>query len=374
MPVLSARQAMPAAEVPPLPPPGARGRICVVTVDTEAPSYRYRIAPLLPLLQQRGWQCDVHLLQERLPGWRIWALRAALRGSGAVLLHKLRLRPWEAGWVRRLQPASWFDVDDAIWLRQPKWVGHQRPPAPRRAQSFDAMCANAAVTAVGNRVLAARAEAAGGRVLVVPTTLDVAGHPQRDPARPAGQVIVWIGLPANLRFLEPLRPVLAALARRWPGLRLRVISSQWPDWDDVPVERVSWSPDTERDALAGADIGIMPLSDDPYARGKCAFKLLQYMAAGLPCVASPVGANCEVVADGETGLLAAEPAHWESALQTLLAEPALRARMGRLGRARALQHYDAAAVLPAVADRLASLAGGHRPRPVAPAGAQDRPV
>lgn len=342
----------------PVPPATAlRGRISIVTADPAAPSFRYRIAPLLPLLAERGWSCDIHRLQKGLPGWRIWALRGALRASQAVLLHKLRLRPWEARWVQRLQPASWFDVDDAIWLKQPKHVGHQRPAAPRRVQSFAAMCAHAAVTSVGNRVLQVQAEAAGGRVRVVPTALDVLQHPHRSPGDAPGQVIAWVGLPANLRYLEPLRPALSRLAAHRPGMRLRVISSAWPDWDDVPVERVAWSADTEREALRGADIGIMPLSDDPYSRGKCAFKLLQYMAAGLPCVASPVGANTEVVQAGQTGLLASDPAQWEAALHSLLVDVALRQRMGEAGRASALQHFDTRVVLPAMADGLALLAG-----------------
>ncbi len=99
-----------------------------------------------------------------------------------------------------------------------------------------------------------------------------------------------------------IRPALARLASRHPALKMRVICSRFPDWPEVNIERVAWSSATEAQSLAAAHIGVMPLTDDAWARGKCAFKLLQYMAAALPCVASPVGANTEAVIDGRQRL------------------------------------------------------------------------
>ncbi len=344
-------------EPPAKPLPAGGGRlICFVSANPDAPSFRYRLAPLIPLLQAQGWHCEVVVLNERWPGWRIWQLRAVLKRSAAVVLHKLRLAPWEARWVRALQPASLFDVDDAIWLRQPKWVGHQRPASPGRAAKFAGMCLNAALTTVGNQVLAAKATAAGGRVLVVPTAINAQTYPERLEGQLPGLVVVWVGLPGNLQYLEPLRPVFARLMQCFPGMSLRVISSAWPDWPEVQVEQVRWSAETEQAQLCSADIGIMPLSDDEFSRGKCAFKLLQYMAAGLPCVASPVGANCEVVQTGRTGILASTPEAWEAALSALLQDAELRLRMGREGRHRALSDYDASVILPNMALRLAQLA------------------
>ena len=137
-----------------------------------------------------------------------------------------------------------------------------------------------------------------------------------------------------------IHPALARLSRRHPALRMRVICSQFPDWSDVAVERVPWSSATEAESLAGAHIGVMPLTDDAWSRGKCAFKLLQYMAAGLPCVASPVGANTEAVLDGVNGFHAKDDAEWERGLDKLIASPELRARFGAQGRARVEQRYS----------------------------------
>ena len=152
--------------------------------------------------------------------------------------------------------------------------------------------------------------------------------------------IAWIGSPENLVYLEILRPALARLCARHPGLQLRVICSAFPHWPEVRIEQVPWSAAAEVEALAGSHIGVMPLSDDAWSRGKCAFKLLQYMAASLPCVASPVGANTEAVIEGRTGFYARDAAEWEAALERLIGSAALRARLGSAGRAHLENRYD----------------------------------
>ena len=128
-----------------------------------------------------------------------------------------------------------------------------------------------------------------------------------------------------------VRPALARLTARHPGLKVRVICSAFPAWPEINVERIAWSEASEADALAAAHIGIMPLTDDEWSRGKCAFKLLQYMAASLPCVASPIGANTEAVIDGVNGFHAATVRDWESRLEELIVSPELRARFGAGG-------------------------------------------
>jgi glycosyltransferase involved in cell wall biosynthesis len=119
-----------------------------------------------------------------------------------------------------------------------------------------------------------------------------------------------------------------------------VICSEFPDWHDVTIERVPWSSATEAQSLAGAHIGVMPLTDDAWSRGKCAFKLLQYMAASLPCVASPVGANTEAVIDGVNGFHATGVDEWERGLERLIVSPELRASLGAEGRAHVERRYS----------------------------------
>jgi glycosyltransferase involved in cell wall biosynthesis len=136
-----------------------------------------------------------------------------------------------------------------------------------------------------------------------------------------------------------IRPALLRLTRRFPTLKIRIICSRFPDWPGLRVERVAWSAATEAASLATAGIGVMPLSDDEWARGKCAFKLLQYMAAALPCVASPIGANTEAVLDGVTGFHARTGDDWEAALGRLIESPELRERCGAAGLAHVEARY-----------------------------------
>jgi glycosyltransferase involved in cell wall biosynthesis len=168
-------------------------------------------------------------------------------------------------------------------------------------------------------------------------------------------VLVWIGMKENVAYLDMIRPVLARLSLEYPDLRLRVISSHFPEWDDVSVERVPWSEAAEAQQIGSADIGLMPLTDDVWERGKCAFKLLQYMAAGLPSVASDVGTNRTVVRHGVNGFLAESPEQWYDCLKRLLDDVEMRRRVGEEARALVLERYDRRVVIPQTVELLLSL-------------------
>jgi glycosyltransferase involved in cell wall biosynthesis len=194
----------------------------------------------------------------------------------------------------------------------------------------------------GNDVLAGVARTAAQDVVVLPTSIDTSAYEPSFAAPNDPPTVAWIGSPENLIYLDIIRPALARLTQRHPSLKLRVICSDFPRWNDVQVEAVPWSSATEAHSLAGAHIGVMPLTDDAWSRGKCAFKLLQYMAAGLPCVASPVGANTEAVRDGVNGFHAGNADDWEHALEKLIVSPALRASFGAQGRLHVEQRYSMA--------------------------------
>jgi glycosyltransferase involved in cell wall biosynthesis len=151
-----------------------------------------------------------------------------------------------------------------------------------------------------------------------------------------------------------LEPALAALARRHLGLSLRVICSEPYQSASIPVENVPWSLAHEVANLRSLDIGLMPLDDDPWTRGKCGYKALQYMAVGIPVVCSPVGMNAEIVTEGETGLLAADLASWERQLSRLVESPGLRQQLGAAGQRAALRQYSLGRMAPRLADLLRS--------------------
>ncbi|MGH9381180.1 MAG: glycosyltransferase family 4 protein [Thermoanaerobaculia bacterium] len=318
------------------------------TYDPEVPSFRHRLRHLLPLLEARGWRCRVVQAARGRYFLRLLARRSELRQASLVVLAKVRLGLGEGVLARRLARRLVFDFDDALFLRRPRFPGAPPDRSWLRRRKFAATCRSCDLVMAGNDFLAAAARPWSRRVEVLPTPVDLEAYPELPPAVRRDGAVVWIGRPENLVYLEPLRAVFTRLAGRVPDFRLRVICSRFPDWPDVPIERIAWSAAAEAEQLATAAVGIMPLSDDDWARGKCAFKLLQYMAAGLPTVASPVGENSKVVVEAETGFLASDPDQWFRRLEELLASRGLRAHLGAAGRERVRQRYARQVIAPRV--------------------------
>ena len=334
-----------------------RPRALLVAYRLAQPSFRYRMDCLVEPLSEAGWDVERLELPAGRYGWRLLAARAALARASVTVLQQVKLSAPEAWLLRRLTAHAVFDLDDAIYVRKPRRLGAPADEGRWRRMKFLATCRAMDTVVVGNEVLRAEAERAGRPVVVLPTALDAGRYTQATANADLPPTVVWIGSPENLVYLELVRPALAALSRRHPDLVLKVICSAFPDWPELRIERVAWSAATEAAALGRAHDAIRPLTDDARARGKCAFKLLQYMAAGLPCVASPVGANRAAVIDGTTGFLADTPAEWEAALGRLLADPALRAAQGRAGHAHLLKDYSVTGYATRYVDLLATLAG-----------------
>jgi glycosyltransferase involved in cell wall biosynthesis len=229
-----------------------------------------------------------------------------------------------------------FDFDDAIFLN---WRGRKKLAAI--GGMVDRIVA-------GNRFLAEQI-GFSDKTTVIPTVVDTARwrfHPAREV--PAREVVVgWTGTRGNYRHLEIAKqPIVGALRRT--GARFLVIADAPPppSLAELGAEFVPWREGSEIEDLARIDVGVMPLPDEPRERGKCAFKLIQYMAIGRPGVASPVGANNDVVDSGVNGYLAADERAWEDALVRLIEDSVLRREMGQRARARIEAAYSLTAVIP----------------------------
>jgi glycosyltransferase involved in cell wall biosynthesis len=313
--------------------------VVLLGYDLEQPSYRHRMRTLIAPLEAANWQVRVERFPSGRYGLRTWERRALLRGADVVVLHQIKLSALEARLFAAFTRRRVFDVDDAIYVRKPRRLGDAADESPWRKRKFAATCRWVDEVAAGNDVLAGAARPAARAITILPTSIDTAAYRPTTASAADPPTIVWIGSPENLVYLEMIRPALARLGGRHPTLKLRVICSRFPDWPELNLERIAWSSATEAESLAAAHIGVMPLSDDEWARGKCAFKLLQYMAAALPCVASPVGANTEAVIDGYNGFHARTLDEWERSLEALIRSPELRARFGASGRAHVESRY-----------------------------------
>lgn len=337
--------------------PSTRGSILVLSYDPQLPSFRYRMQPAVDLLVKQQWQCRIHQLAKRSYGFRILQLADEMRAADCVVLTKIQLTPPEAWLLRQFARVIVLDVDDAIYVRKPRKPGEPADDTRWRRRKFEATCRITDLIIAGNDVLARTAKPHAQRVEVLPTPIDVRRYARAVPERGRPATLVWIGRPENLKYLELVRPALTRLKTRWPQLRLRVVCSEFPQWNDSIIDPVMWSPEAEVRALVTADIGIMPLYDDEWTRGKCAFKLLQYAAAGLPCIASDVGANREAVIDGKTGYLVPVADDWDAAIEALLTNVEQREAFGRAGHAHMLEWFDTRVIIPQVAQLLAGMAG-----------------
>jgi glycosyltransferase involved in cell wall biosynthesis len=326
--------------------------------DLEQPSFRHRMRSLIGTLESTGWTARAERFPNGRYGLRTWERRSLLREADVVVLHQIKLSAIEARLFAAFTRRRIFDVDDAIYVRKPRHLGEAPDESPWRKKKFAATCRWVDVVAAGNDVLAAIARATAQSVAILPTSIDTAAYQPTTATAADPPTIVWIGSPENLVYLEMIRPALARLTGRYPALKMRVICSRFPDWPEVNIEGIAWSSATEAHSLAGAHIGVMPLTDDAWARGKCAFKLLQYMAAALPCVASPVGANTEAVIDGFNGFHARTADEWERSLESLIQSPELRARFGANGLAHVESRYAMRAYQTQYLELLTRLAAG----------------
>jgi len=318
-------------------------RLLVLTRDRANAAFRQRIEPYLGALAARGIAAEVVELAAGPWARRGQMLRA--RDFDGVLLHRKTLSWWDA---RHLAPARRliYDFDDAVMYQA---RAPERPHAGR-LRRFRRTVGLADLVIAGSPILATHADLAGAwQSEVVPTGLDARRFaPKEDYGRPGAPHLVWIGSRSTLKQLEPFRPTLEALGRALPGATLRIIADAQLHVDGLRIENVPWRLQDEGRLLADCDIGIAPLPDTPQARGKCGFKVLQYMAAGLPVVTSPVGVNAEYVRPEETGLHAGPAEEWVAAIRRLAADPALRERMGRAGRRRVESEFDFAVLSPEV--------------------------
>ena len=252
-----------------------------------------------------------------------------------------------------------FDFDDAIFLPH-ETETNRRLAWLKFPGKTGAICRLSAHVVVGNAYLAEYARRFNPRVTIVPSSIDTDRYAPRPSARGGKVVVGWMGTSSSQTYLEVFAGMLREVAAL-PGVEIRVISNRRPDLPGVPVVWQRWSAATEVEDIAAFDVGIMPMPDTEWARGKCALKALQYMAMGVATVASAVGANREVIEHGRNGLLASTDAEWVASLRTLAESAELRARLGRAGRETEETRYSMRSSAAAFAEVVRSVVERTRP-------------
>lgn len=309
-------------------------KLLIISNNPSRASFRLRIGEHLEALGREGIESEVCPLPPgALARQRLFK---SSRAYDAVLLHRKCLNFRDAMVLWHYRPKLIFDFDDAIMYSpsrpQSECTSHYRL-FRRTARMMDVMIA-------GNAYLAEHAGRYCRQVVVLPTGLDVAAYRVQDrPKRSDTIRLVWIGSQSTLQYLAQLKPVLESVGKKRKNVVLRIIADAFFDLNEMPVERCRWSLMTQAADLAACDIGLSPLPDNRFTRGKCGFKLLQYFAAGLPVVASPVGVNADFINDSGAGLSASTPDEWTAALERMIDNIDTYRQWGQNGR-QYVQAFD----------------------------------
>lgn len=325
----------------------------------KGPSARYRVYQFLPYFKQYGIVASCHsaltpfFYEKFKPSGGLWS-KLAYFGLSALsrFIALFRLAFYDVVYIQKLVlPHVYplpevmlcklgkllgkrviFDFDDAIFtvsqVRNKTWV--ERFTCPGRLQKVLALCD---CVVAGNNYLAEFARNYNKNVYVLPTCVDLAKYPAPEPKCNGCDPVVigWVGTPSTLPYLHLITPALQQVAQK-RAIILRIVGGQNYSCPGVKVECLPWTLEGEVELIRSFTIGVMPLTDDEWSRGKCGLKLLQYMAAGVPAVASPVGVNSEIIQDGVNGYLAGSLKQWAEALERISTDPA--AHLSMIKRAR----------------------------------------
>ncbi|OGV51287.1 MAG: hypothetical protein A2X49_03745 [Lentisphaerae bacterium GWF2_52_8] len=318
-------------------------RVLFLIKSAKTPSSRIRVTDILPVLRNEGVEADV----EVLPGgfWARQKLFASAKNYPVVILQKRLLNWLDFMILRRSAKILAFDFDDAIYLKNASPATNPADyGSPTRRRLFSRTVSNVNLVIAANRVLGETAKSVAPEtpVEIVPSSVDTLSvKVKEDYALSPSPVIGWVGSRSTLRYLEFIAEPLAEVCAKHHAV-LHVVSDSFPEISGVKTVHIPWSLHTQYDEIRRFDVGLMPLSPDPFSEGKASYKLLQYLACGVPSVSSPVGMNSDVAGpgQGEFCLKAERPDDFARLLNRLLGDQQLREKLGHKGRRLVEEQYS----------------------------------
>ena len=337
----------------------------------ESPSQRFRFEQYFESLVIAGHSFEI---QSFLIGgkWKVffekgralhkgWALLSGIMRRFSLLLRVLRfdiifihreampMGPPIIEWViaRVYRKKIIFDFDDAIWLTDRTEESYWLKVIKWR-QKVRYICQWSYKVSCGNEYLCNYARQFNRNVIFNPSTIDTIG--QHDPgffSKKTDEIVIgWTGSHSTLKFLSVLEPVLSQLKSKYPHIKILIISDQRPQLPLISIDFIQWSLETEIEDLAKIDIGIMPLPNDEWSKGKCGFKALQYMSLEKPAVVSSVGVNAKIVDHDITGFQCVTTDDWLTHLGYLIERKDVCHTMGKKGREKVIKHYSVVSNTP----------------------------
>ncbi|MFN2395104.1 MAG: glycosyltransferase family 4 protein [Bacteroidales bacterium] len=329
-----------------------------------SPGQRFRFEQYLDYLKQNDFECHVSWLineKDDIIFYKEGSYPAKTKFLIKSLMHRWndlkRIHDYDLVFLYReahMLGFTWFekkikkagikmvvDFDDSIWLRDIS-SGNRRLAFLKRPSKTAEIIKLCDACIVGNQFLAGYARRYNNNVFIVPTTIDTDLYiPFENNSDKKNIVIGWTGSSTTLKHFSLAVPVLKKLRKKYgERISFRMISDTFFTGELDGLEKIKWNKETEVEDLSAIDIGIMPLPDDDWSKGKCGFKGLQYMALARPAVMSPVGVNNEIISHGKNGFLADSPEEWEQILSQLIEDADLRKRIGEAGRKTVEECYS----------------------------------
>ena len=311
-------------------------KIAFLVSNPDGPSTRYRVLNYISFLEKRGCVSEVFVIQKGL--LKRQKLFRKLRDFDIVFVHRklFRFIDWHS--LRMHSKRLVYDFDDAVMFRDPN---KKKQTSYIREKSFMRTVRNADAVIAGNNYLKSLAMKGNTETFVIPTSVDMERYTQRSTEKSSDTVILgWIGSSSTLIYLENIKNILDNVFEQFPNVSMKIVGDKFFDCSKMPVIKKTWNCEDEIHDLHTFDIGLMPLTDDPWSKGKCGFKLLQYMAVGIPAVCSPVGVNREIVTDGVNGFWADKENEWIEKLSILISDSKLRSEMGTSARKTVIKNYS----------------------------------
>lgn len=309
--------------------------ILFVVPRIDKASTRYRVLQYISYMEKEGIVVQVvvspRTIRAKIAFWK------RLATFDLVLIQKKLFQPWESWIIRRCADRLVYDLDDAVMFKD---QGSRNDDRPRRESRFKSAVKRCDLVIAGNFYLRKNVLPYNRNVVILPTTVDIRRYRPKVLKKKNEIIIGWIGSRGTLHYLETLKDVFEEIGRRYAYVTLKIVADVFFDCKHIRVIKKRWNNDTEINDLHSFDIGVMPLADDVWTRGKCGFKLIQCMAVQVPVVCSPVGMNQDIIAPGKNGLFAKTHPDWIEALTRLIKNPELRKQLGVEGRKTVLERYD----------------------------------
>jgi glycosyltransferase involved in cell wall biosynthesis len=317
-------------------------KVLFLIQGNDQPSSRYRVLQYLPYLKQKGVKATVAVYPSGIRSSR--KICREIGNYDVVFMQRKRPHALSLHFLLQRAKKLVYDFDDAVMYRS---ANASSPYSATRERRFARIVKAVDHVIAGNTFLGEQARRYANHVTVIPTTIDLKKYTPKSYAKKKKKITIgWIGSSSTLPYLEHIRGVLEELGKRYNHIELKVICDSFFDGEKIPVIKKVWSEKEEIADLKSLDIGVMPLTDDPWLRGKCGLKILQYYGVGIPVVCTPVGVNRDVVQDGVNGFWAMTHEQWVEKLSILIDKPALRQEMGLRGREVVRKSYSVQACAP----------------------------